>query len=163
MDIRAMGMKRHTRGRRVESQPPESDRLRAIAWAFLSSRMMLCADELGIFTELAKEPTDLAALCRSTGLREDMAEEFISALIGMGLIEHRSGMYCNASDVNVFLDRAKSTYIGGTLDLARVMLRDPDNLALCARASLDDMVAPEVLAERMWSDVESILSAADLR
>ena len=83
-----------------------------MACAFLSSRMLLYADELGLFTELARDLADLSTLCARVGIDEDVAELFLTTLAGLGLIELRGGLYCNADDVNLYLDHIRPSYIG---------------------------------------------------
>jgi hypothetical protein len=93
-------------------------RIMALGNAFWGSRALLSAAELGLFTELAAGPLDAEALLRRLGLHPRGARDFFDALVALGLLERRDGLYHNTPEADLFLDRAKPSYLGGILELA---------------------------------------------
>ena len=153
-----MDEQRQSRIRNLLAQPPVADRLLNMAWAFLPSRMLLYADDLGLFTELAREPADLATLCDRFGIDEEVASQFLTTLAGLGLIEQHGGLYRNAADVGLYLDPAKPSYIGNLLELARCAMRDTGG----TYESRSGLIPSSPLLEKMWSDVEGVLALTPL-
>jgi hypothetical protein len=94
------------------------DRILATAMGFWSSKTLLSAVELGVFTELARGPADLASLQRALGVHERGARDFFDALVALGFLEREAGRYRNTRETDLFLDRAKPTYVGGMLEMA---------------------------------------------
>jgi hypothetical protein len=152
-----MEERRQSSIRKLVSPPPAADRLLIMAWAFLSSQMLLCAEELGLFAELARDPADLSTLSECTGIDEDTTARFLTALVGLGLIEQQGGMYCNTEDVNLYLDRGKPSYIGGLLALARTAMQDTLSSTESVEGPSRDASPSSLLAEQVWSDIDSIL------
>jgi len=86
--------------------------------AFWSSKALLSAIELGLFSELAKGPANEPALRDRLGLHRRGAGDFLDALVALGFLEREAGSYSNAPETDAFLDRAKPTYLGGMLEMA---------------------------------------------
>jgi hypothetical protein len=97
---------------------PTPDRILQIGTAFWSSRTVLCAVELGVFTMLAQAPADLDSLMRRFGFQDRGARDFFDALVALGFLGREDGIYRNTPDTDFFLDRAKPSYIGGVLEMA---------------------------------------------
>lgn len=91
-------------------------------FAFWPSKTLLSAIELGVFTELAKGPKDLEALQTTLGLHSRSARDFFDALVALGFLSRTGGRYGNTSETDLFLDRAKPSYIGGVLEMANERL-----------------------------------------
>ncbi|MCZ2149988.1 MAG: acetylserotonin O-methyltransferase [Bryobacterales bacterium] len=85
---------------------------------FWASKTLLSAVEMGVFTELAKHPEDLATLQARLGLHPRGARDFFDALVALGLLQRIDGNYSNSPSTELFLDRRKPTYIGGVLEMA---------------------------------------------
>jgi hypothetical protein len=85
---------------------------------FWASKTLLSAIELELFTELAKHPEDLQALQARLGLHERGAGDFLDALVALGMLERENGLYRNTRETDLFLDKAKPSYIGGILEMA---------------------------------------------
>jgi hypothetical protein len=98
------------------------DRIMQIGMGFWGAKALLSAVELGVFTELAKQPLDTEALRQRLGLHPRSARDFFDALVALGMLQRNNGCYTNTSESNLFLDRAKSTYIGGFLEMANARL-----------------------------------------
>jgi len=86
--------------------------------AFWASKTLLSAVELGVFTELAKQPGDLISVSGRLGLHPRSAADFMDALVSLGFLTREQGIYRNAADSDLFLDKAKPSYIGGILEMA---------------------------------------------
>ncbi|MFQ5674170.1 MAG: methyltransferase, partial [Nitrospinales bacterium] len=70
------------------------------------------------FTELAKSEKTLAELRALLGLsKRRSTRDFFDALVVLGLLDLRDGHYANTSEADFFLDKNKSTYIGGILEM----------------------------------------------
>jgi len=93
-----------------------------VGFGFWEAKALLSAVELGLFTELAKGPADLHTLSRRLGLHERAARDFLDALVALKLLERKEGRYSNTAETEMFLDRAKPSYVGGLLDMANVRL-----------------------------------------
>jgi hypothetical protein len=84
---------------------------------FWASKTLLSAIEMEVFTELAKHPEDLHALQSRLGLHPRSARDFFDALVAMGFLERRDGVYSNTLETDLFLDKHKPTYVGGVLEM----------------------------------------------
>jgi hypothetical protein len=104
------------------SDPVKPDRLLQLGLGFRGSRVLLSAVEIGVFTELARQPADLATLSRVLGLHDRSARDFLDALVALRLLERQGGIYMNTAETERFLDRTKPTYIGGLLEMASTRL-----------------------------------------
>jgi SAM-dependent methyltransferase len=102
---------------RPRSTPEGILRLGTSFWA---SRTLLSAVELGLFSELARGPLDEASLRTRLGLHERGARDFLDALVALGLLRKRHGLYRNAAASDAFLDQRKPRYIGGLLEMLSV-------------------------------------------
>ena len=95
------------------------DHILQTGFAFWSSKTLLSAVEMELFTELAKHPGDLATLQGRLGLHPRGARDFLDALVAMGfLLRDGDGLYRNTPDTDAFLDKAKPSYIGGIMEMA---------------------------------------------
>jgi len=93
-----------------------------IGFGFWASKTLLSAVELGVFSALANAPADLPTLQRKLALHPRSAGDFLDALVALKFLERRNGIYSNTADTNLFLDRAKPSYIGGLLEMANSRL-----------------------------------------
>ncbi len=98
------------------------DHIMQIGLGFWASKTLLSAIELGVFTELAKQPRDLAELSGRLGLHARSARDFLDALVALHFLERRDGTYYNTPSTDLFLDNRKPSYIGGILEMANQRL-----------------------------------------
>ncbi len=103
-----------------ENLSPES--ILQVGLGFWASKTLLSAIELELFTELAKHPEDLATLQGRMGLHPRSARDFLDALVALGFLERTDGVYSNAPETDLFLDKHKPSYIGGMLEMANQRL-----------------------------------------
>jgi hypothetical protein len=94
--------------------------------AFWSSKTLLSAVELGVFTKLGGGALSGAELQNALGLHPRSNPDFFDALVALRFLE-RDGdgpeaQYRNAPDSAVFLDRNSPHYIGGFLEMANARL-----------------------------------------
>jgi hypothetical protein len=91
--------------------------------AFWGSKTLLSAIELGVFSELADAGSlDGGALRERLDLHPRSATDFFDALVALGMLEREDGRYANAPSTELFLDRAKPSYVGGILEMANARL-----------------------------------------
>jgi predicted O-methyltransferase YrrM len=98
------------------------DRILQLALGFWSSKALLSAVELGVFSELARAPADHETLQRRLGLHPRSSRDFLDALVALKLLARDQGTYRNTAETDRFLDRAKSSYIGGIMEMANARL-----------------------------------------
>ncbi|MGY2807440.1 MULTISPECIES: methyltransferase [unclassified Bradyrhizobium] len=93
-----------------------------IGLGFWASKTLLSAVELGVFSTLADGPADLPTLQRTLALHQRSARDFLDSLVALRLLERENGIYSNTPDTDLYLDRAKPSYIGGILEMANARL-----------------------------------------
>jgi hypothetical protein len=99
---------------------PES--IMQLGMAFWGSKTLLSAIELDVFTVLATGPRDSTSLANDLGLHERSAHDFLDALVALGMLDRDVDEYRNTPATDVFLDRAKPTYLGGLLEMFNARL-----------------------------------------
>jgi hypothetical protein len=93
-----------------------------LGFGFWGSKALLSAVELGLFTELAKGPRDAKGLQTALALHPRSVRDFLDALVSLGMLERDGDQYRNTAATDLFLDRAKPSYIGGLLEMANARL-----------------------------------------
>jgi SAM-dependent methyltransferase len=98
------------------------DRIVELGTGFFRAKTLLSAVELGVFTELAHGPLDAETLRRRLALHPRSARDFFDALVALGMLERDGDRYRNTAETDLFLDRAKATYMGGLLEMVNARL-----------------------------------------
>jgi O-methyltransferase/methyltransferase family protein len=98
------------------------DHIMQVGLGFWASKTLLSAVELGVFSTLANAPADLSTLQRKLALHQRSARDFLDTLVALKLLKRENGIYSNTVDTDLFLDRAKPSYIGGMLEMANARL-----------------------------------------
>jgi len=98
------------------------DRIIELGSGFWGAKTLLSAVELGVFSELAKGPLDGEALRGRLGLHPRSARDFFDALVALGMLVRDRQRYTNTPETDLFLDRAKPSYMGGLLEMLNVRL-----------------------------------------
>lgn len=93
------------------------ERILQTGMGFWASKTLLSAVEMEVFTELAKHPGDLATLQGRLGLHPRSAHDFLDALVALGFLQRENGVYRNTPETDLFLDKAKPSYVGGILEM----------------------------------------------
>jgi hypothetical protein len=109
-----------TETRMTEQVSPE--KIMQTGMAFMPSKTLLSAIELGVFTELARGPQSLSALTGRFGLHPRSARDFLDTLVALGFLQRTADQYANSADADLFLDNRKPSYIGGVLEMANQRL-----------------------------------------
>jgi precorrin-6B methylase 2 len=91
-------------------------------FGFWSSKVLLTAVKVELFTALAEKTMSGEEIRRRLCLNGRGLYDFLDALVSLGFLE-RSGIreyavYANAADTDLYLDKNKSTYIGGIFEMA---------------------------------------------
>lgn len=89
---------------------------------FWGSKTLLSAVELGVFTELARGPVDAEALRKRLDLHPRSARDFLDALVALGMLNREGDQYSNTPETDLYLDRNKSSYLAGMLEMANARL-----------------------------------------
>ncbi len=130
------------------AEMPTSDRLLESAMAFWRSAVLLIANELGLFAELAAGPRGACVLERRLGLLPDATADLLDALVTLGLVEREGGHYRSTLEASLFLDPAKPAYIGPWLAMASAAMREVADLTSRLRAPGSNELGRPLLADR---------------
>lgn len=101
-------------------------RILETGFAFGPSKILLTAVEFGLFTQLAGQRMTGTQLAAKLGLHPRGIWDFFDALVALGFLQRDgdgpAALYGNAPDADLFLDRNKSNYVGGILEMASARL-----------------------------------------
>jgi len=101
---------------------PVPDAIMQLGLAFWGSKALLSAVELDLFTTLANGPLTGEELTAKLGLQSRGTADWLDALVSLGMLNRSGGEYANTPATSLYLDRAKSTYLGGMLEMANARL-----------------------------------------
>ncbi len=99
-------------------EQPTPDKILQTGLAFWASKTLLSAVEMGLFTELSRGREDYESLSGRLGLHPRSARDFLDALVALGFLTRSDDRYANTPETDLFLDRAKPSYVGGILEMA---------------------------------------------
>jgi SAM-dependent methyltransferase len=102
--------------------PPSPGVIMQLGLAFWGSKTLLSAVELGVFSELAAQPCKGDELADRLELHPRSARDFLDALVALGMLARDGDVYANTVETDLFLDRAKPSYVGGMLEMANARL-----------------------------------------
>ena len=89
---------------------------------FWASKTLLSAVEVGLFTHLASGPRDAKTAAAELELHPRSVADFLDALVSLGMLERTGDEYSNSAAADLFLDRNKTSYVGGMLEMANSRL-----------------------------------------
>ena len=96
------------------------------AFAFWSSKVLLTAVEMGVFTALGDRKVTGAELGAQIGLHPRGIADFFDALVAMGMLGRdgngREAEYHNTPEGLMYLDANSPRYVGGVLEMLNVRL-----------------------------------------
>lgn len=101
---------------------PSPDAILQLGSAFWASKTLLSAVELNVFTVLGDGPLERIVLADRCGLHPRGAEDFLDALVALGMLTRDGTCYANTPDTDLFLDRKKPAYVGGLLEMFNARL-----------------------------------------
>ncbi len=124
-------------------------RLQNLSYGHKQSAALRAAVELDLFTCISEGAESIPAVADAAGINVLNAERLVVACTALGLIEKAGGKYRNAPDVERFLVKGKTTYIGPWLifngvdferwkDLAAIIKSDEPPRVLGIYEMLDD-------------------------
>ena len=99
------------------SAPLNPAKIMHLGFAFMASRTLLSAVEIGLFTELAKGPLNAATVGQRLNIHARAQLDFLDTLVTLKLLQRANGVYSNSPEADLFLDRSKPSYIGGLLEM----------------------------------------------
>src|SRR5216117_1127360 len=96
------------------------------AFAFWSSKVLLTAVEMGLFTKLGERPLSGTELGAALGLHPRGISDFFDALVAMRFLDREGdgpqAKYFNTPAGTLYLDQASPRYIGGILVMLNARL-----------------------------------------
>ena len=102
---------------------PAPDQIMQLGLGFWSSKVLLSAIELNLFTELAQSSLDAHTIGERLHLHPRSLRDFLDSLVALHMLERSAdGKYSNTAETDFFLDKNKPTYIGGMLEMANARL-----------------------------------------
>jgi precorrin-6B methylase 2 len=104
------------------TKPLSPEKILNVGLGFWTSKTLLSAIELGLFTQLAEAPLSAEAIQERLQLHPRSTRDFLDALVALGFLEREDGRYRNAPESELFLDKNKHTYVGGILEMANARL-----------------------------------------
>jgi hypothetical protein len=104
------------------NEHPTPGNILQVGLGFWPSKILLSAVEMELFTDLAKGPQSLESLQGRHGLHPRSARDFLDALVALGFLRRSVGQYSNTPETDAFLDKRKTSYIGGILEMANLRL-----------------------------------------
>src|ERR1700722_8732714 len=104
------------------SEHPTPELIMQVGVGFWPSKILLSAVEMDLFTDLAKGPQALESLQGRLGLHPRSARDFLDTLVALGFLLRAGSEYSNTPATDMFLDRHKSSFIGGILEMANQRL-----------------------------------------
>ncbi|BBO76514.1 O-methyltransferase [Desulfosarcina widdelii] len=98
--------------------------LHEMAMAPIRSRMLMAGIEMGIFDELTGfRPA--GEIAEAIDAHKDNTERFLNALVTIGLVDKKNGLYRNRPAFSEFLVRRSPTYLGELLQMIEHMCLEP--------------------------------------
>ena len=101
-------------------------RIMEVGFGFWSSKVLLTAVELGLFTVLGGRAMTADELGDAVGLHPRGRHDFLDCLLSMGFLQREgrgaSGRYSNTAETARFLDRSQPGYVGGMLEMLNARL-----------------------------------------
>jgi len=106
----------------MTNKQPVPDAIMQLGLAFWGSKALLSAVELDLFTTLARGPLSRRTLTAMLGLQPRGTTDWLDALVSLGMLKRSGDEYANTPATDLYLDRAKPTYLGGMLEMAGARL-----------------------------------------
>jgi SAM-dependent methyltransferase len=109
---------------RATTAPVSPDHLLNVAFSFAASKAVLSAVELGLFTHVAAHgPQTHDELRAALALHPRASLDFFDTLVALRFLDRDgAGRYRNTAEADLYLDRAKPTYLGGMMEMANARL-----------------------------------------
>src|SRR5262249_2327513 len=103
------------------TSPPDHAAILQTAFGFWSSKVLLTAVELDVFTKLADTPLTGEQLGNLVGLHPRGIWDFFDALVAMGVLDRegdgKEARYRNTEAAATYLNKSSGRYVGGILEM----------------------------------------------
>ncbi|MCG2611539.1 acetylserotonin O-methyltransferase [Flavobacterium sp. SM15] len=129
--------------------------------AFFSSKALLSAVKLGVFTSLGgNKKLSGKEIQQAIGLSDRAVYDFLDGLVSLGFL-NRTGLletaeYSNTEETELFLDKNKPSYVGGILEMANDRLfrfwADLDDALLTGRPQNELKRNGKSMFDELYSD-----------
>jgi len=100
----------------------DPSKIMQVGLGYWGSKCLLSAVELGLFTELARQPMTGKEVEAKLELHPRATYDFLDALLAMGFLRRdgdgADAVYRNTDETQVFLDRKSDRYVGGMLEMS---------------------------------------------
>ena len=105
----------------MQQEELNPSRVMEIGMGFWSSKVLLAATNLGLFTLLSEERLSGSEIGTRLGLHERGLYDFLDTLVALGFLTRagikETSVYQNSPEAELFLDKKKPTYMGGLLEM----------------------------------------------
>lgn len=101
----------------TQNQSYDPTQVLDLGTAFWDAKVLLTAVEVDLFSLLAREPLDAAGIAERLDLHPRALPDFLGALRTAGLLVEKGGEYRNSAVADIYLDKAKPSYLGGFLTM----------------------------------------------
>ena len=98
------------------------DGILRLGLGFWASKALLTAVEVGVFSILARGPQPAEGLLAELGLQRRGSIDWLDALVALGMLDRTEAGYTNTPATDLYLDRAKPSYVGGILEMSNARL-----------------------------------------
>lgn len=99
----------------------DPSKIMQVGTGFMATKTLLAAVNMELFTILAKRELSGKNIQSRLGLHNRNLYDFLDALVALGFLQRtglkETGLYKNAADTDLFLDKNKPSYIGGILEM----------------------------------------------
>ena len=99
----------------------DPSKIMQVGLGYWGSKTLLSAVELGLFTELARQPMTGKQIETKLGLHPRATYDFLDVILALGFLQRDGdgvdGVYRNTEETQAFLDRESPRYIGGILEM----------------------------------------------
>jgi hypothetical protein len=99
----------------ISSTAPNPAKILELGTGFWGAKVLLTAVEIDLFSALARQPLDITEIREQLNLHPRALPDFLGALCTEGLLVLRDEKYHNGAVADIYLDRAKPSYLGGFL------------------------------------------------
>ena len=100
----------------------DPSKIMQVGLGYWGSKCLLSAVELGLFTELARQPMTGKQIETKLELHPRATYDFLDALLAMGFLQRdgdgADSVYRNTDETQAFLDRESPGYVGGILEMS---------------------------------------------
>ena len=104
----------------------DPSKIMQVGFGFWSSKVLLTAVELGLFTALGGQSMSAEEIGNALGLHPRGRYDFLDCLLSMGFLKREGqgagGRYSNTLETARFLDRSQPGYLGGMLEMLNARL-----------------------------------------